>query len=347
MDNLRNKLRERSSEEDAPAKPRRAPSAKKGRGKPRRPAEDAGNKGIGGLDVNRKLLFSALGIAAVASLIAVSYLGDLSEGILDGGTKVEVYVPLADIPARRQIDGSMVELKKFPKALLPDGALTEEKDVIGKVTNALVVKGEVLHAKRLGAPSALTGVTPKLQPNERGFLFVPEGANDIALVKPDDKVDLTATIQTSSGFLSTKVVQRARVMSVGNQFSNQAAARNEDGETEASASRYGELITLAVPADKVALLAALKQQGNLSMSLRAPGDESVTPPEVPEADLARYVLGTVPRPAPVVKPVAPQPKPVATARPRPVQVKPQPQPKPVQPKPQPQLPQVHILGTGN
>lgn len=347
MDNLRNKLRERSSEEDAPAKPRRAPSGKKGRGKPRRPQEDAGKSGIGGLDVNRKLLFTALGIAAVASLIAVSYLGDLSEGILDGGTKVEVYVPIEDLPARRQIDDTMVELKKFPKALLPDGALTEEKDVIGKVTMAPVVKGEVLHAKRLSAPNAITGVAPKLKPNERGFLFVPDGANDIALVKPDDKVDLTATIQTPNGFLSTKVVQKARVMSVGNQFANRPAPTEEGEETEASASRYGELITLAVPAEKVALLAALKQQGNLSMSLRAPGDETVTPPEVAEADLARYVMGSVPRPAPVVKPVVvQQPRPVQP-RPRPVQAKPKPQPKPVQPKPQPQLPQVHILGTGN
>jgi len=137
-------------------------------------------------------------------------------------------------------------------------------------------------------------------------------------------------------------------MSVGNQFSNQAAANSGDGETEASASRYGELITLAVPAEKVALLAALKQQGNLSMSLRAPGDESVTPPEVAEADLMRYVLGAIPKPAPVVKPVVQQPRPVQRPQPRPVQPKPKPaQPKPVQPKPQPQLPQVHILGTGN
>ena len=136
-------------------------------------------------------------------------------------------------------------------------------------------------------------------------------------------------------------------MSVGNQFANQAAAKSEDGETEASASRYGELITLAVPAEKVALLAALKQQGNLSMSLRAPGDESVTPPEVAEADLMRYVLGTIPKAAPVVKPVVQQPvRPVQRPQPRPVQPKPA-QPKPVQPKPQPQLPQVHILGTGN
>lgn len=346
MDNLRNKLRERSAVEEAPSKPRRAPSAKKGRSKSRRVKEDAGSTGIGGLDVNRKLLFTALGIAALASLIAVSYLGDLSEGILDGGTKVDVYVPVADIPARRQIDESMVELKKFPKALLPEGALTEEKDVIGKVTMAPVVKGEVLHAKRLMAPNAITGVAPKLQPNERGFLFVPEGANDIALVKPDDKVDLTATIHTPNGYLSTKVLQKARVLSVGNQFSNQAAAK-EDGESEASASRYGELITLAVPAEKVALLTALKQQGNLSMSLRAPGDESVTPPEVSEADLARYVLGTIPRPVATPKPAVQAPRPVTRPQPKPVQPKPV-QPKPVQPKPQPpQLPQVHILGTGN
>lgn len=287
---------------------------------------------LDGLDVNRKLLFAALGIAALAGLIAVTYLSDLSDGINAGHKMVEVYVPSEDLPARKQLDSSVVETVKFPQKLLPEGAIVDEKDLAGKITLAPVVKGEILHKKRVGDPSAATGVAPKLRANERGFLFVPDGANDIALVKPDDYVDLTATIQTPTGFLSTKVAQRVRVMSVGNRFSNAVPTTEE----EASAA-YGDLLTLAVPSTKVALLAALKEQGNLSLSLREQGDASVTPPEISEGELVRYVLGKVP----VAQ--APRPVPVKVV-PRTVVVRePAPRPRPVAPKPRPAEPKRQSL----
>jgi Flp pilus assembly protein CpaB len=343
MANLRDKLREQSPEPTegglrkphvakkavtkalvAKAKSRSGTAARAG-AKTRSKAKAAPRASLlDGLDVNRKLLFAALGIAALAGLLAVTYLSDLSDGIMDGGKLVEVYVPSEDLPARKQLDASVVETVKFPKKLLPEGAIVEEKDLAGKITLAPVVKGEILHKKRIGDPSAVTGVAPKLKPSERGFLFVPDGANDIALVKPDDYVDLTATIQTPTGFLSTKVAQRVRVMSVGNRFSNTVAASEE----EASAA-YGDLLTLAVPSTKVALLTALKQQGNLSLSLREQGDASVTPPEISEGELTRYVLGKVPvaqAPRPVPVKIVPRTVVVREPAPRPVA------PRPVEPK---------------
>ncbi|HEY9856461.1 MAG TPA: Flp pilus assembly protein CpaB [Stenomitos sp.] len=321
MANLRDKLREQP-----PEKPARAGS--KGTVKKKRPAKKEAPKSLlGGMDVNRKLLFAALGIAVVAGFLAVTYLSDLEDSIGGKAEKVSVFVPTEDLPARKQITESMIEARKFPKGLLPEGAITDQKELIGKITLAPVVKGEVLHKKRIGEASAETGVAPKLQPNERGFLYVPEGASDIALVKPDDYVDLTATIQTDHGYLSTKIAQRVRVLSVGNRFNN--APTENTGE----AGAYGDLLTLAVPSNKVALLAALKEQGNLSLSLREQGDTSVTPPEIPEADLVRYVMGRIPQPQ-APRPV--QPKVIVKERPVIVHDRPKPQPprpQPVQPKP--------------
>lgn len=324
MANLRDKLREQPPEKPARAGAKGAVKTKK------RPAakKQASRSLLEGMDVNRKLLLASVGIALVAGLLAVTYLSDLEDGIAGKGEKVEVFVPLEDLPARKQIDESMLEARKFPKGLLPDGAITDSKELVGKITLAPVVKGEVLHKKRIGEASAATGVAPKLMANERGFLYVPEGASDIALVKPDDYVDLTATIQTDNGYLSTKVAQRVRVLSVGNRFNNEPV----QGEGEAGA--YGDLLTLAVPSNKVALLAALKEQGNLSLSLREQGDATITPPEIPEAELVRYVMGHIPKAAPQPRPV--QPRVIVKERPVVVQARPKPQPpkpRPVAPKP--------------
>lgn len=314
MANLRDKLREQP-----PEKPAR--TGAKGSVKTKKrvaPKKEPGKSLFAGMDVNRKLLFASVGIALVAGLLAVTYLSDLEDGIAGKGEKIEVFVPIEDLPARKQIDESMIEARKFPKGLLPAGAITDSKELLGKITLAPVVKGEVLHKKRIGEASAATGVSPKLQANERGFLYVPEGASDIALVKPDDNVDLTATIQTDNGYLSTKVAQRVRVLSVGNRF-------NATGETTGEAGAFGDLLTLAVPSSKVALLAALKEQGNLSLSLREQGDTSVTPPEIAESELVRYVMGRIPKEQP--RPV--QTRVIVKERPVVVQVRPKP------PKPRP------------
>jgi|GEM_PF-1007289 Flp pilus assembly protein CpaB len=332
MANLRDKLRgqpEKPSGKGSPKNAKVAPKAKPKKGAKAAPEPTPGL--LSGLDVNRKLLLASGGIALVAGLVAISYLSDLKSGIAGSGQKVKVYVVSQGLPARKQLTADMVSTVEIPRVFLPDGALTDEKDVVGKITLAPVAKGEILSKVRVSDASQETGVTPKLHPNERGFLFQPNGANDIALVKPDDYVDLTATIQTQSGgLLSTKVAQRVRVLSIGNRFSSATPA--EGTET------YGDLLTLAVPADKVALLAALKQQGNLTIALREQGDTTITPPEIPEKDLVRYVMGHIPPPQQpvqhVVRPVvvhpvvAPHPH---VEHPHPVVVH---HPKPVDPPPQ-------------
>lgn len=322
MANLRDKLRGQPPEKPGKGSKGVAKRAVKPGSRP--PVKAAPRASLfGDLDVNRKLLFAALGIAALAGVLAVTYLSDVSDGIMAGGQKVKVYVAVSNLPARKQLDDGMVELRAVPKALLPAGALTDEKDVIGKILLAPVVKGEILHDQRVSDASNATGVAPKLKTNERGFLFVPEGAHDIALVKPDDTVDLTATIQTGNGYLSTKVVQRVRVLSVGNRFSATAPGGEE--------GNFGDLLTLAVPADKVALLTALKEQGNLSLSLREQGDTTITAPEISLQDLERTVMGHIPRPEPKPAPVRVAPAKTVVIR-VPTKVY---QPRPATPAPKP------------
>ena len=319
MSNLRDKLRDGSRSGQGGDDSRSGST-------PRRPRGPSGRRPrrksiLADLDVDRRMLFAAIGVAAIAGLLSVTYLSDLSSGILAGAQKVTVYVPTTDLPARKQLDATMIEAREVPKALVPEKAVLDQEKLLGKVLLAPVTKGEILHDLRVGAPSAVTGVGPKLRSNERGFLFVPDGAHDIALVKPDDYVDLTATIQTEGGYLSTKVAQRVRVLSVGNRFSNEALPEGE--------SAYGDLLTLAVPSREVALLAALKEQGNLSLSLREPGDTTVTPPEIPAAELARIVLGRVPARV-STRPVVVQPRTVFVTRQVPVR---QPVARPAKPRP--------------
>jgi hypothetical protein len=126
--------------------------------------------------------------------------------------------------------------------------------------------------------------------------------------------------------ISTPVLAKVRVVSVGDHFTNEATD---------SAPVGNAAITLAVPSGKVALLTILKQAGNLYFSLRAPGDMSETPLRIAEADIERLVMGRLPAPRPVavrIAPVPPRPRTIVRTRvverpaPRPVRVPPRPAP---------------------
>ncbi|MBM3270544.1 MAG: Flp pilus assembly protein CpaB, partial [Candidatus Sericytochromatia bacterium] len=254
-------------------------------------------------DVNRRLLFAAAGIAGLAGLVAVMYLSDLAAGITGEGAKVPVWTVKKALPARHQLTEADLAVKQVPKALLAEGFLKEGDPAVGQITLAPMARGEVVLQVRVAKAGALTGIAPKLQPSERGFVYIPDGLQDVPLVKPEDTVDLIATLPEpgTERVISTPVLQKVRVLSVGDRFTN---------ESTDSAPIGNAAITLAVPAAKVSLLSILKQAGNLHFALRAPGDTADSPTRISEADIERMVMGHVPRPAAPRAAAAPRSRPV-------------------------------------
>ncbi len=310
MADLRDKLRDRQ-----PA--RRRPAAAGARKKPVAASQ--------ALDFNPRLLLIAAAVAGLAAFLAVVYLVDISAGIAGKGIKRAVWVAQASLPARHEIAASDVAIREVPQNFLATGYLTKTDSPVGKITLAPLARGEVLLGIRVADPGAQTGITPKLHGDEQAFLFVPQGAPDIGLARPDDHADLIATLPESANsrrLISTQVLQDVRVLSVGNRFSSNASASG-DPQTD------GGAVTLAVPADQVPLLTILQQDGNLHLTLRAPGDTTQVTPRIPLKALESLVMGQVPRPKAIV---VPHPHPVVVhdtriiyrpVRPRPVRPRPQ------------------------
>ena len=312
MADLRDKLRDRQ-----PA--RRRPAVAGARKKPVAASQ--------ALDFNPRLLLIAAAVAGLAAFLAVVYLVDISAGIAGKGIKRWVSVTHTILQARHEISASDVAIREVPQNFLAEGYLTKKDSPVGKVTLAPLAKGEVLLGIRVADPGTRTGISPKLHGNEQAFLFVPQGAQDIGLARPDDHADLVATLPESADsrrLISTQVLQDVRVLSVGNRFSSNASASG-DPQTD------GGAVTLAVPAEQVPLLTILQQDGNLHLTLRAPGDTSQVKPRIPLQALEGMVMGQIPKPKPIV---APRPHPVVVHDTRIIYRAVQPRPRPVRPKPQ-------------
>jgi Flp pilus assembly protein CpaB len=340
MADLRDKIRAREGTPEAKSSGKAGGKAGgKAKASSRRGEAEVKNLDSSGpaLDVNRKLLFAAAGVAALAGLVAVMFLSDKTAEIAGKGAKVSVWTVRETLPARHELTEDDLVAREIPKAFLNDGYMAEDTPAVGLITLSPIAKGEVLNGIRIGKASGLTGIAPKLRANQRGFVYVPNGLQEVPLVKPDDMVDLIAALPEpgTERIISTTVLQKVRVMSVGDRFTNEATD---------SAPMGNSAISLAVPAHKVALLTILQQAGNLHFSLRAPGDTSDSPVRISEAEIERLVMGHVPRP-PRPQAAAPQPRVRQVVRtqfverrapaPRPAYVAPRQAAPPPQPAPRP------------
>lgn len=65
-----------------------------------------------------------------------------------GGEQVEVCVATRDIAAGERIELSALEMRMWIADLLPEGAVRESSDVVGKTASTSILKGEVVSEKR-------------------------------------------------------------------------------------------------------------------------------------------------------------------------------------------------------
>lgn len=65
-----------------------------------------------------------------------------------GGEQVDACVALRDIAAGERLDGGMVALRSWVSDLLPEGAVLNQADVLGRTVTSPIVKGEVVTSKR-------------------------------------------------------------------------------------------------------------------------------------------------------------------------------------------------------
>jgi Flp pilus assembly protein CpaB len=134
------------------------------------------------------------------------------------GSTVQVAVMTDAVAIGDTVAAGDTELRLLPRAVVPDGALTEEPD--GRVALADLHPGEILLRERL-APDGLSGPAALLGPGSRA-LAVPTGPGTPPLAV-GDIVDLLATVDplvldpasAETAPTAQAVARRARVVAVG------------------------------------------------------------------------------------------------------------------------------------
>lgn len=246
---------------------------------------------------------------------------------------VAVIEAVSDISPRTVITDDMLKASVVPESLLPPGALTDKKLIVGHKAGVTILAGDVITRRKLDA-SAAAGFQGLIPDGMRALSFA---INDISGVsgfaKPGDHVDiLLISSQDGKNRVTSKMLLRDVLLLAINKSSmgqGYVAPKKDDKDgkdesngnkmptaprrTDRSSMGTPAVATVALSPYDAAKLTASLQVGQVQLMLR-PADSAA------ETDSVAYYVIPLPKPEP-----EPQPEAAPSYAPYPPQGAPQPQ----------------------
>jgi pilus assembly protein CpaB len=247
----------------------------------------------------RRTLIIALLLGAAAAGLIVAFLAS-QRSTTGGGIVNETTVVIAelDIPAGKVITAEDVALKSIPNSAILAGSYTDQSKVIGTTARYPVTKGEQIAESRLVSAAKGSSLSFQIPAGLRAFTVPVNVTNaPAAVLVPGDFVDVifvaslasievpgavlppttqgTASDPRSFSGVST-LIQNVQVLAVETNF---VADGVYEPSTRGSGSgtKDAKYVTLAVTPAQAQLLWLAVQQGKLTLSLRAFGDDAIIP----------------------------------------------------------------------
>lgn len=169
-----------------------------------------------------------------------------------GGDQIEVCVAQRDLAAGEIVDGGAVATKLWVADLLPDGAITDVSQIVGRRLGSSVIKGEVLCEQRTEAAESALNV-----PTGKAAISVP--ARAVQAVGGSVEAGMLVDVYATGPVSTAKLVAGALVL-----------ATSASGE---GASGTAEWVTLAVDPERVQEIVAAAQ--NLELYFALPAEEEI------------------------------------------------------------------------
>jgi pilus assembly protein CpaB len=213
------------------------------------------------------LLVLALGCGLVASLGINQVMAN--RGSAPATETVPVYVATANININDEVTKDRVKLEDWPADKVHPDALGKWEDIDGRLTNVMILQGElILNAKLLAK-----GDTGDVASNQipKGFRAVAVRVDDVtssgSLVRPGDRVDLLVHIRQNPSKGIPEEVTKTFLQDIKVFAVNDEIVRQPNGEKVAART-----ISLLVLPDQAQLVTLATELGNIRLVLRGNDD---------------------------------------------------------------------------
>lgn len=252
------------------------------------------------------------------------------------GSLKTVVVAKEDIAEMRTVYDTMLTTIERPSEFVDPDAVSNPDEVVGNVAAVPIKKGQIIVKNSLLTPGPDTGISLQIAPSKRGIAIPVDEVRGVAkLIRPGDRIDILAAVDTGKGINQRREVQTLMqdvvVLATGVNIMNNIPRVFELDSTGKSLSqialtgdtKYSTITIEATQKESQDLVYMLSTApGNIYLTLRNPNDRTI-PPRLPSSS-AESVLGKptfsmdsapVAPPQPVIVPQAPAPRaPVAPPR---------------------------------
>lgn len=231
------------------------------------------------------LFFVAIGCGLVASIGVSQYMEKARENSVAPLETMKIYVACTEINIGEKLDEKNIKLEEWPKDRVPEGAISELKDLEDKYPRARMYTGEpILVAKLTDTVHGDTSQT------------IPEGFRVVAvkvdaetglggLIRPGDRVDVMVFLRKSSEVPETKTQTILRDVNV---FAVDAETERAVDKGTGQAREVRNVSLLVKPNQAESIMLA-KELGVMSLTLRRPND---TNDEASEGQTVQSLLGS-------------------------------------------------------
>jgi Flp pilus assembly protein CpaB len=256
----------------------------------------------------------ALILGVVAAGLIVAYLSsrDSGGGEEVAVPTLSVAVAAEDIAAGKEITDSMVELKALPETAVISNAATAKSQVVGQTLRYPVAKGEQLSNLRLVDPTQVQALSFQIPEGMRGFT-IPVSVNNspAALLAPGDFVDVLLSVDLKTLAIeepplpagapgavaspalpgvplppegedvvenpraAVTLLQNVQVLTVQREYVDNGIPYEPSVRGEPPDSDSVSYVTMALTPEQAQFLWLALQEGQVTVTLRAFGDDKI------------------------------------------------------------------------
>jgi pilus assembly protein CpaB len=242
-------------------------------------------------------LFSAVGFALIASIMALGWLQrQAASRPAHQGKPIFVVVAKTAVNPDNLLGLEQLKAVVWHQDKLPEGSFGNVEQVVGRLSLASFLPGELITESKLVPKGSLPGITALLSPNQRAMTIKVNEASGVAgFLAPGDRVDVVVIVDKgpfAQNPFSKLLFQNIKVLGTGQKMENRPGDKPQIVPT----------ITLEVSPAEGERLALAAQEGRISLVLRGQGDR--LPVDTLGVD-ASQLFGRPQKATPVVKVSAP------------------------------------------
>jgi len=195
-----------------------------------------------------------------------TYLLDIKEKYRTSGNFTPVVFAVKHIPKGTKISPNAIAVKDIPQPYVNKSAVSNPKEVIGKITtNEIFPDEQIIRERYFEGVETEQGLAYHVPEGERAVTVAVNKVSGIAgLIRSGNRVDVFATIEKANDAITTFVVQNVKVLAVDRTLN--------ENEIQPKGGIYPETVTLALTTQQAQKVILASEQGSIRLALRSPVD---------------------------------------------------------------------------